>query len=140
MINVSGNGEVEFQFFRPAAQQVALVGDFSSWDTSVLPMRRRRDGWWVHRLRLAPGVYQFKYLADGEWYPDYAAFGLERGGLGVWNSVLLVGPPEEADLHGLMDLDAAERDPSSTFATTADSVATEQSWQPSRPPYSLQEV
>ena len=41
-------------------------------------------------MRLAPGFYQFKYLADSEWYFDHAAFGMERGPLGAWNSVVLV--------------------------------------------------
>ena len=88
MIEVQANGAVEFSFFQPRAACVLLLGDFNNWQGSAAqPMRQTKDGWWRCRLELAPGVYQFKYLADGQWYPDYAAFGLQRP-LGQWNSVV----------------------------------------------------
>jgi 1,4-alpha-glucan branching enzyme len=90
------SGDVEFCFLRPEARGVFLCGDFNSWNRTALPMTRMDGGWWKCRLRLAAGTYQFKYLADSEWYPDYAAFGLERGPFGTWNSVVLV-KPEPAD-------------------------------------------
>ena len=92
------NSEMEFRFFRPKAAQVFLVGDFNGWHTGSLPMSRTESGWWVYRLHLAPGSYQFKYLADGEWFMDYAAFGLERGPLG-WNSVVLADKAGTAAGH-----------------------------------------
>jgi 1,4-alpha-glucan branching enzyme len=95
MVRVNTRGEVEFAFFRPASLKVYLVGDFNGWHRTSLPMQCTEEGYWTYRLRLSPGHYQFKYLADGEWYPDYAAFGLEPGGLGAWNSVVLVNPPVE---------------------------------------------
>ncbi len=100
------DGEVEFSFFRLGVHQVFLVGEFNDWNTSTLPMRREPDGWWRCRLRLAPGTYQFRYLADRQWYLDYAAFGVDRSALGTWNSVVWVGPPQarEAD-------EAEEQDP-----------------------------
>jgi hypothetical protein len=45
-------------------------------------------GWWGYRLRLAPGSYQFKHLADGHWYVDSTAFGVEQGPFG-WSAVVL---------------------------------------------------
>ena len=93
------DGEVEFSFFRLGVRQVFLAGEFNGWNTSSLPMRREPDGWWRCRLRLAPGTYQFRYLADRQWYLDYGAFGMERSALGTWNSVVWVAPPraQEAD-------------------------------------------
>ena len=91
-------GGVEFCFYRREARQVFLCGDFNDWHQTTLPMTVGDGGWWKRRLRLAPGSYQFKYLADSEWYPDYAAFGLEMGPTGTWNSVVLVeGEPDEAE-------------------------------------------
>jgi 1,4-alpha-glucan branching enzyme len=84
------SGDVEFCFYRHEAREVFLCGDFNGWDRRALPMARMDGAWWKCRLRLAPGSYQFKYLADGEWCLDYAAFGIERGPLGAWNSVILV--------------------------------------------------
>jgi 1,4-alpha-glucan branching enzyme len=83
------DGSTEFRFFRPDARMVSLAGDFNGWQKTCLPMKPDGDGWWRYRLRLAPGAYQFKYFSDGEWFLDYAAFGLERGPFG-WNSVVLV--------------------------------------------------
>jgi len=67
MVIVNGN-QAEFSFFRPAARQV--------------PMIRRSDGHWQAKLSLPPGTFKFRYCADGEWFTDYAAFGIEFGPFG----------------------------------------------------------
>ncbi|HOB75442.1 MAG TPA: isoamylase early set domain-containing protein [Phycisphaerae bacterium] len=92
MVLQKTDGTVEFSFFRPTASSVFVAGDFNGWHKTSMPMTRGEDGWWHCRFRLAPGIYQFRYLADGQWFTDYAAFGLERGPFG-WNSVLKVDPP-----------------------------------------------
>ena len=98
MVSEYISGDVEFCFLRPQAGGVFLCGDFNNWNRTALPMTRMDDGWWKYRLHLAPGCYQFKYLADKEWYLDYAAFGLECDERGRWNSVVLVGPePTDAE-------------------------------------------
>ena len=89
MVNQRPDGSVEFEFYRPEAHQVYLTGDFNGWQKNSMTMVKNPDGWWRCRLSLAEGIYQFRYLADNEWYTDYAAFGLERGPFG-WNSVLNV--------------------------------------------------
>lgn len=81
--------EVEFRFFRPQADRVFLVGDFNGWNPKVTPMKPTETGEWTCELDLREGIYQFKYLADGEWFIDYAAFGIEKGPFG-WNSVLVI--------------------------------------------------
>ena len=83
------DSEIEFHFFRPQARHVFLVGDFNGWNRSVTPMTPTESGEWIHTMNLPCGIYQFKYLADDEWFLDYAAFGLEKGPFG-WNSVLVV--------------------------------------------------
>ena len=82
-------GVIEFCFFCPSAQHVALSGDFNGWHQTSLPMIKESDGWWKYRIKLAPGYYEFRYLADGQWYTDYAAFGVNRGPYG-YNSVVKV--------------------------------------------------
>lgn len=95
------DGVVGFRFFRPLARRVQLLGEFNGWDPSATPMFRESDGHWVRHLHLKPGAYRFKYCADGEWFPDYAAFGVEWEPWG-WNSVVLVdelvAPKNEDDL------------------------------------------
>ena len=90
MVTQLPEGELEFKFYRPKAKQVTIAGDFNAWQDCFL-MTKTADGHWRSRLQLAPGVYQFRYCADGEWYNDYAAFGLEHGPFGL-NSVAKVEP------------------------------------------------
>lgn len=80
---------IEFSFFRPQASNVHLVGDFNGWRPDMLPMKRSADGFWNAKLDLPTGIYKFRYLADGEWFTDYAAFGVECGPFGP-DSVLRV--------------------------------------------------
>jgi len=91
MVAINGN-VVEFRFFRPEARSVKVAGDFNGWRLDELPMTRSPDGYWRASKRLPPGVFRFRYCADGQWFPDYAAFGLEEGPYG-FDSVLVVGPP-----------------------------------------------
>jgi 1,4-alpha-glucan branching enzyme len=91
MVTQLPDGFVEFRFYRPEARHVMLAGEFNGWHKSNLPMHMDKDGWWRYQLCLAPGCYQFRYVADGDWHTDYAAFGLEPGPFGL-NSVVKVEP------------------------------------------------
>jgi len=82
---------VEFTFFRPGAKCVSIAGDFNGWREGQLPMLRASDGYWVARVRLPAGEFRFRYCADGEWYTDFAAFGVTPGRFGL-DSVLRVAP------------------------------------------------
>lgn len=92
MVFQEADGTVEFSFFRPQAKAVTVAGDFNGWHKQSMRMAKGEDGWWRFRFRMAPGTYQFRYVSDGQWFNDYAAFGLEHGPFG-WNSVLQVDPP-----------------------------------------------
>ncbi|MFP4052359.1 MAG: isoamylase early set domain-containing protein [Phycisphaerae bacterium] len=82
MIRIDGEW-IEFRFFRPGAQAVHLAGDFNDWRQGELPMSLSKDGYWLARLKLPAGEYKFRYCADGEWFTDYAAFGVEPGEFGL---------------------------------------------------------
>ena len=88
MVTRTDAGDWQFSFFRPGARRVFLVGDFNGWDERAHPMQSVGRGLWQVRLSLPDGVYEFKYLADGEWYVDYAAFGVECSPFGC-NSVIV---------------------------------------------------
>lgn len=88
MVTVKGN-VAEFSFYRPNAQHVFLVGDFNSWRDGQNRMTRMADGHWVAQLRLPPGDFNFRYRADGAWFTDYAAFGVEANEYGL-NSVVRI--------------------------------------------------
>ena len=91
MVNVNG-GTAEFTFYRPGADNVFLAGDFNNWRESELSMTRREDGYWSAKMRLPAGEFKFRYCADGVWYTDYAAFGVEPGTFGL-DSIVRVLPP-----------------------------------------------
>jgi 1,4-alpha-glucan branching enzyme len=92
MTSVTGDGFVEFRFYRPRATRVSVVGEFNSWIDSVTPMKPDGDGWWIASAKLSPGEYRFRYVADGQWFTDYASHGIEAGPNG-WNAVLVVNSP-----------------------------------------------
>jgi len=79
-----------FNLIRPDAHRVYLVGDFNGWSKTTIQMHRNPAGLWETALTLKPGVYRFRYFADGQWLTDYAAFGVERNELGEYDSVLIV--------------------------------------------------
>ena len=80
---------VEFSFYRPRADSVHIAGDFNDWRLGELPMVRLPGGYWTARVRLPAGEFRFRYCADGEWFTDFAAFGVEPGAFGM-DSVLRV--------------------------------------------------
>ncbi len=88
MVTVNGQW-VEFSFFRPQAGRVHVAGEFNGWKTGELAMARGMDGYWRAKVKLPAGEYRFRYCADGEWFPDYAAFGVEPGPFGM-DSILSV--------------------------------------------------
>ncbi len=89
MTIVGEDGLVEFRFYRPLARDVRLAGDFTAWALHALPMDCVGDGWWSAQLRMDAGEYRFRYVADGDWFTDFASHGIEVCRQG-WNSVLLI--------------------------------------------------
>ena len=51
------------------ASLVVLTGTFNNWNQSQL-LFAREEGGWVCRIDLDPGVYQYKFIVDGDWLLD----------------------------------------------------------------------
>ncbi len=51
------------------ASVVVLTGSFNNWNQSQL-LFAREGGAWVCRIDLDPGVYQYKFIVDGDWLLD----------------------------------------------------------------------
>jgi len=108
MVTQAPDGTAQFRFYRPEAEQVSIAGEFNDWQPCFL-MNKQPDGWWHCQMSLGVGAYKFMYVADGQWYADYAAFGLEPGPFG-WNSVVRIEPPmpsSNEDEDAEADLQAA---------------------------------
>lgn len=82
--------------FEPAGkhfQSVTVAGEFNGWNAGRDRMTLGPDGRWRCTLNLAPGEYQYKYVADGQWLTDPHADGV----IGAHaNSVVRVAPPSAA--------------------------------------------
>jgi 1,4-alpha-glucan branching enzyme len=90
MVHVDETGKTTFTFRHSTPGPVHVVGDFCHWQTDHLPMRQASEHEWVLMLRLPPGSYEFRYLANGQWFTDYAAFGVNPNQFREFNSVLRV--------------------------------------------------
>lgn len=53
----------------PTASKVVFAGDFNGWNDSELLMEKTADGWQIPYV-LAPGNYEYKFIADGKWLSD----------------------------------------------------------------------
>ncbi len=51
------------------ARQVMLSGSFNEFSTTALPMHKTDSGW-VATIKLSPGKYWYKFIADGKWLID----------------------------------------------------------------------
>lgn len=67
--------EVRFVLDAPGAKSVHLAGDFSSWDTDGLALKKAESGLWERTIRLRRGqAYSYNFLVDGSsWVVDPAA-------------------------------------------------------------------
>ena len=70
-------------------RQIYLAGNFNNWnpaDPQYLLKDTDGDGVWSITVKLAPGTYQYKYVAEGKWIQDTYAPGEAPDGFGGRNS------------------------------------------------------
>ena len=66
-LNPKASDKTVFVCHGEEAQDIFLAGSFNDWDSSRTPMKRQGDGSWQAELELAPGRYEYKFIADGVW-------------------------------------------------------------------------
>jgi len=59
--------EFKFEYYAPSAQKVNIAGEFNNWDPEKDEMQKSADGFFRIKLDLEPGIYEYKYVIDGEW-------------------------------------------------------------------------
>ena len=74
---------------------MTVAGTFNGWNKTANPLTQSADGkTWTITLNLAPDVYQYKFVVDGEtWTPDPNSLKLQDP-QGNTNSLLTVAPPD----------------------------------------------
>lgn len=50
-----------------SAKEIFVASTFSGWNPRALPMRRYCRKEWTAEVELVPGVYEYKFVIDGEW-------------------------------------------------------------------------
>jgi 1,4-alpha-glucan branching enzyme len=80
---------VEFRLSMPQARTACVAGTFNNWDTKRNPMQKDGPGWKV-TIPLAPGRYEYRFVADGQWLSDPNAKESVGNDFGSTNSVLVV--------------------------------------------------
>ena len=80
---------IQFHLDAPAAQQVALAGDFTGWQPTYA-LTRSDNGSWTIVVPMSPGVHEYAFIIDGErWIADPMAPAVEDG-FGGQNSKIAV--------------------------------------------------
>ena len=89
--HVFGDGTVTFNY-NGSGSTVYLAGSFNDWSTSTTKLTKS-NGIWSTTVNLDPGVYEYKYIVDGEWVadPGQSLMGGYDG-----NSVVVVPTGDEA--------------------------------------------
>jgi len=66
----NGKKHVTFRFHGPDAEKAFLAGDFNDWNAGTRALKRYEDGTWKTTISLMPGVYEYKFVIDGDWRHD----------------------------------------------------------------------
>jgi hypothetical protein len=59
-----------FKIKAPEAGNVRLAGTFNAWEPNARKLRMDDRGVWKTSMMLEPGVYEFRFVVDGEWSND----------------------------------------------------------------------
>lgn len=68
------------------ARRVFLSGSFNQWSTLKGAMKKIDGGWFID-VKLEPGVYAYKFIADGRWTTDPNNRLFANDGVGNTNSI-----------------------------------------------------
>lgn len=71
-------------------RQVFVAGDFNQWDPTKKPMKEVSPGEYQAVLMLPAGVFEYKFVVDGEWVADPSAETWSSNPYGSLNSVIKV--------------------------------------------------
>ncbi len=88
---VSENGNTTFKLKGyKKATKVILAGSFNRWNEDEIKMKLK-DGYWQVKMDLSPGIYEYKFIIDGEWTHDLSNPLSVQNEHFTLNSILLVG-------------------------------------------------
>ena len=96
---------VRFEFTHPTALSVCVAGSFNHWQPDGKALQTSGAGLWWDNTALAPGIYEYCLVVDGNWVPDPLARETVPNPFGGRNSILKVAcSPEAAHRADATDL------------------------------------
>ena len=72
----------------PHATTVAVAGTFNGWQPQSL--EREPGGAWALELDLEPGIYEYRFLIDGDWHDDPDNVSRIPNAFGGFNAVIVI--------------------------------------------------
>lgn len=78
----------------PEAQSVTVVADFTDWEKSPIALKKNKKGVWTKSLSLPSGMYEYRFMVDGQWQDDPACTHHVPNPFGSQNCVLVILEPE----------------------------------------------
>lgn len=88
MLTTGDQRAVAFEIFAPQARTVYAAGSFNQWNTQLFRLSKDERGQWRGTLRLAPGLYQYRFVVDGQWMDDPRARVTVPNDFGTRNAVV----------------------------------------------------
>lgn len=80
---------VTFEIEAKPGQTVCVAGSFNDWEPSKV-LSEKAPGVFSGTMMLAPGVYEYKFVVDGDWRLDERNPNFAANDFGTLNSVLVV--------------------------------------------------
>lgn len=72
-------------------KSIEIAGSFNNWNKQQMSNAWHMSyGTWIHRVKLPPGKYLYKFIIDGEWVVDPDNINTETDGQGNVNSIVIV--------------------------------------------------
>ena len=81
---------VHFEFTHPTAIHVSVAGSFNHWQPEAKALHPGGGGRWQKETVLAPGIYEYLFVVDGQWMTDPLARESVPNPFGGRNSILKV--------------------------------------------------
>ena len=82
-------GTMQFSVAVPnGAKEVAVAGDFTSW--KPLALKKQKNGCFAVTTALPAGVYEYRFIVDGQWMSDPDHSHWAPNPFGTFNSVAQV--------------------------------------------------
>ena len=91
---------VTLSFLHPTARSVFIAGTFNDWNAQAEPLQALGNGRWQRETNLSPGIYEYRYVVDGEWQADPSAQDTVPNPYGGVNSLLQVVSEDKTESQG----------------------------------------